>query len=41
MIFVAINIFITKNLKRISDKLGLGLDDSKLIKTGHYRAKNK
>jgi radical SAM superfamily enzyme YgiQ (UPF0313 family) len=32
---------VTKNLKRISDKLGLGLDDSKLIKTGHYRAKNK
>ena len=28
------------HLKRISDKIGLGLDEGKLLKTGHYKSKN-
>lgn len=30
---------VVENLKRISYKLNLGLDESKLIKTGHYKSK--
>lgn len=32
---------VKENLKRISDKLNLGLDESKLIKTGHYKKGSK
>ena len=32
---------VKKHLKRISDKIGLGLDEGKLLKTGHYKSKNK
>ncbi len=31
---------VKSNLQRISDKLGLNLDKSRLIKTGHYKHKN-
>jgi len=30
---------VVKNLSRINKKIGLNLDDSQLVKTGHYRAK--
>lgn len=32
---------VKKHLKRISDKLKLGLDEGKLLKTGHYKSKSK
>lgn len=32
---------VEKNLKRISDNMGLGLEEGKLIKTSHYKSKDK
>lgn len=37
----AIEELVKQHLKRISDKLSLNLDESQLIKTGHYKSKDK